>query len=805
MLINYLKIALRNISRSKLYSLINILGLATGMAACLVIFLWVQDELSFDRFHSQAESIFRVERQVDFREIHGQAPITSGTYGPALVKDYPEIEKFVRVDKQELNIRDHRNIFRKQEVLFADSSLFEIFDFRLVQGDPKSALHEPKSMVMTQAAALRFFNTDEVVGKTVSLDWRGTQTDFLVTGILEDIPQNSHITFDVAASIASYPTEQMATFLNNFLYTYIQISKNTTAPDLEPKFAAFLTRYMAADFLALVGPEADVNDVFKLKLKPLTDIHLSPSSEFEIEPQGSLSSVYIFSAIALLILAVACVNFMNLSTARANKRAREVGLRKTIGAQKQQLWRQFLGESVLLAFLALALALLFILLMIPAFNNISGKALTLGALFQSGNWWVLIGITLITGCLSGLYPAFFLTAFEPADVLKGGALKGSGRSVFRRGMAVVQFVISIALIIGTLVIYRQMEFIQNTSLGFDKENVLVIEAAGNQVQQNIEAFRSTLTEYSGIKAASVSSNIPGSSTFSDTVFKRSDLDDVFDLIFIRTDYDFVGTLGFKIIQGRTFSKDFSTDSEGALLINQAAVRELGFTPEEAVGKTLLRFSSATEMIEGTIIGVLEDFNFKSLHRNIEPCVLMLEPDNFELLSVRIQPGEIPRTIGFLQTQWSEFFPGEEFNYRFLDRHIDLLYQKEGKMRSLLVLFSSLSIFVACLGLFGLASFTAEEKTKEIGVRKVMGASSSHIFWLLCKEFAKWVLAANVIAWPLAYYAMSRWLQSFAYKISIGIGPFVVSAVLALLIALFTVSFQSFKAALADPAASLRYE
>lgn len=805
MFVNYLKIALRNISRNKLYSMINIVGLAIGMAACLVIFLWVQDELSFDRFHSQADRIFRVERKIDFRDSHGQAPITAGAYGPALVKDYPEIEKFVRVDKQEINIRDHRNIFRKQELLFADNSLFEIFDFRLEQGDPKSALVEPKTIVMTRKAALRLLNTAEVVGKTVSLDWNGTLTDFQITGILQDIPYNSHISFEIAASISSYPEEQMIQFLSNFLFTYVLIGKNTSLSDLEPKFEAFLTRYMAADFLAVLGPEINVNDVFQLKMKPLKEIHLYPSIEFEIEPQGSITSVYIFSAIALLILAVACVNFMNLSTARANKRAREVGLRKTIGAQKQQLWRQFLGESVLLAFLALALALLFILLMIPAFNNISGKHLTLGALFQSGNWWVLIGITLITGCLSGLYPAFFLTAFAPADVLKGGALKGTGRSIFRRSMAVVQFVISIALIIGTLVIYRQMEFIQNKSLGFDKENVLVIQAAGNPIQQNIEAFRSTLTEYSGIKAASVSSNIPGSSVFSDTVFKRSDSDEVFDLIFIRTDYEFVSTLGFNVIQGRNFSKDFSTDIESALMINQAAVQKMGYTPEEAVGKKLLRYASATEMIEGTIIGVMENFNFKSLRRDIEPCVLMLEPDNFRVLSVRIQPGEIPKTIGFIQEQWSEFFPGEEFNYRFLDQYIDLLYQKEGKVRSLLVLFSSLSIFVASLGLFGLASFTAEEKTKEIGVRKVMGASSSRIFWLLCKEFAKWVLAANIIAWPLAYYAMSRWLQNFAYKISIGIGPFVLSAVLALLIALFTVSFQSFKAALADPAASLRYE
>lgn len=504
-------------------------------------------------------------------------------------------------------------------------------------------------------------------------------------------------------------------------------------------------------------------------------------------------------------MVIACINFLNLSTARANKRAREVGIRKTIGAFKRQLWGQFLGESVLLSIIAAVLALLLIRLFLPAFNSISGKSLSILLLFHFSNLIILIGIALITGLLAGLYPAFYLTSFEPSQVLKGGALYGTGKSTFRRGMAIIQFVISIALIISTLVIYRQMAYIQNKSLGFDKENVVLIPAESNEVCKNIEAFRNTLTEDTRIKSVAVSSNVPGSSMFSDAVFKRDDSDEFYSLIFMATGYEFIDTYGFQVTQGRNFSKDFSSDIQGAIIINQAAAREIGYTPEESIGKKLHRFIEVSEFSENTIIGVVEDFNFKSLHQIIEPCLLMLSPDEFRVISVRIMPGDIRGTVDFIQQKWTETFPGEQFEYSFLDNRINLLYISEGKMRNIFLIFSILSIFVACLGLFGLAAFTAEERTKEIGVRKVLGASTSNILVLLSKECTKWVLMANLVAWPVAYFVMSRWLQNFAYKISIGPWPFVLSAVLALIIALLTVSYQAVKAALRDPIDSLRYE
>ncbi len=805
MFVNYIKTALRNLSRNRLYSFINIAGLAVGIAACLMIYLWVQDELSYDRFHEKAARIHRVERKVDFRDIHGQAPITSGPYGPALVRDYPEIENFVRLDRDEASVKDLRNIFRRQSLIFADSSIFEVFDFHLESGNPATALTQPQSIVLTPASARRFLGTDDVLGRSLTLDWNGVVTDFQITGILAEVPPNSHVRFEMLASIASYPEEDMTQWFSNFIYTYVLVRQGSSGKEVEKKLPAFLTKYMGADFTAFVGPESDINDVFQLKMKPLLDIHLYPSEQFEIESQGSMDSVVIFSAIAFLILVIACINFMNLSTARAHKRAREVGMRKAVGALKQQLRTQFLGESVLLSLLALILAVALIALSIPVFNAISGKALSLELLLEPANGATLFGIALLTGILSGLYPAMYLAAFSPVRVLKGTALSGKGKSVFRKTMSVLQFAISIILIIGTLIIYSQMRFIQNKSLGFDKENVVLITSESDEVGKNIEVLRSLLLENVGIKSVAASSNIPGSATFSDTVFKRDDSDEIFSLTFLRTDFDFVDTYGFDVIAGRRFSKDFTTDQLGALMINAAGVEEIGYSPQEAVGRKLLMAVSAQEFREFTIVGVIQDFHFKSLHRIIEPCVLLLAPEAIRFVSVRILPGDIMEILGFIREKWMEVFPGEEFEYSFLDDRINRLYASENRIRKIFLIFAALSISVACLGLFGLAAFTAAERTKEIGVRKVLGASEVSILVLFVKEFSKWVLAANIIAWPVAYYAMYQWMQGFAYRAKIGPGAFLLSAVLALLIALVTVSYQSVRAALSDPVRSLRYE
>lgn len=805
MFTNYVKITLRNLFRNKLYTFINIFGLAIGLAVCLMIYLWVQDELSYDRFHQNASRIYRVERKFDFRDMHGQAPITSGPYGPALVRDYTEVENFARLDRNELSIKDQKNTFHRQHLILTDNSIFEVFDFRLVKGDTQTALTQPRSIVLTREQAIKYFGEEDIIGRSLSVDWNEQITDFQITGILEEVPHNSHVRFEMLASISTYSDDDLTPWFGNFIHTYVLLKEGASSDELEKKLSAFLTKYMAAEFAAFLGPEADINDVFQLKMNPLLNIHLHPAEQFEIEPQGSMTSIYIFAMIAILILIIACINFMNLSTARANKRAKEVGIRKTIGAYKHQLWKQFLSESMLLAFIALILAVLLIKVFIPVFNAISNKSLYTGLLFMSQNWLILLGITLVTGLLAGLYPAFYLTAFEPAKVLKGSALSGGGKSTLRKSMAILQFVISITLIIGTLIIYKQMEYIQNKSLGFDKENVVLITTESNAVRQNIDFFRNTLMDDTRIISVAGSSNVPGSSMFSDTVFKRGDSEEVYNLIFMGTDYDFVETFKFRVIHGRQFSKEFGTDIQGALLINEAAAREIGYKSEEAIGKELNRAISAEEFVKGRIIGVVENFHFKSLHWVIEPFVLILNPDWLQIISVRIQPGDVRGTIDFIQQKWVETFPEEEFEYSFLDDRINLLYEGESKMRQIFFVFATLSIFVACLGLFGLAAFTAQQRTKEMGVRKVLGASEINVFVLLSKEFTKWVFVANIIAWPLAYYVMTKWLQNFAFRMNMGLWPFVLAAILAFVIALMTVSYQSIRAALTNPVDSLRYE
>jgi putative ABC transport system permease protein len=803
---NYLKIALRNFARNKLYTFINIAGLAIGIAACAMIYFWVQDELSYDRFHRNAERIYRVERRWDFREMHGQGPLASGPWGPALVRDYPEIEGYVRLESLELSIKDHRNTFRKQRLLAADNSIFDIFDFRLENGDASRALVQPYTVVLTTVMAYKYFGTEDAIGKFLAIDWMGHPVDFEVTGILEKVPANSHIHFDMLVSLSSYPDDVLNQWFGNLHYTYVLLSKEASVSELEDKFPAFLKKYVAAEFLAYFGPDIDVTDVFQVKLKPLLDIHLYPSKEWEIEPQGKMISVYLFSVVAFLILIVAGINFMNLSTARAARRAKEVGLRKTIGANKRQLQVQFIGESLLLAFAALLLAFGLIDVAVPVFNSISGKAVSINLIFQFQNWLILIGIGLISGFLAGLYPAFYLSAFEPVTVLKGSLLSGAGKSAFRRAMAVIQFAISIAIIIGTLTVYRQMVYMQNKSLGFDKENIITIPVENNRVRGKMDAFRNALLGDPRIKSVSGSSNIPGSKMLYDTNFRRVDNGETYNLLFINTDYDFIDTYKLDVIRGRQFSKDFGMDAQGAFILNEKAVNTLGYQAEEVIGKKLEMTVGNGEALIGEVIGVINNFHIQSLHLKIQPLLFLLaSADDINKMSVRIAPGDVPGAINYIKQKWEATFSGEVFEYDFLDSRLDQLYDAEKRAGDIFFLFSILSIFIACLGLWGLAAYTAEERTKEIGVRKVLGASAPGIVLLLSNEFTKWVLIANCIAWPLAWFVMNRWLQDFAYRIDVGIWIFLLAGALALVIAQLTVIYQSIKAAIANPVDSLRYE
>jgi putative ABC transport system permease protein len=805
MLKNHLKIAYRNFIRHKLYSFINIFGLAIGLSICMIISLWVLRELSYDRFHKNSRKIYRIERELFRDNLYSRWPIVGGAYKQALIDDYPEIENAARFWRREFAIKDHKNDVRRQEMFAVDNSVFDMFDFHLEQGDEKTALLEPQTVVLTRRNALRYFGIGDAVGKFLTFEWEGKQVDFEVTGILKEVPENSHIHFDMLISIASYPEEEFADWRSNYLYTYVLVSEDTSKSVLEEKLKTFVTQRLKphyGDLLILNKDMMGIHDVLKMHLFPIRDIHLYPSINWEVEEGASISSVYIFSSIAILILIIACLNFVNLSTARANKRAKEVSLRKTVGADKSQLKGQFIQESVLLAFVALGLAFIMSSLFIQVFNGIFAENLSLSVLLQPKNLIILVGATFFVGVLAGLYPALYLTRFEPAEVLKGGLQSGSGKSVFRRNLVVVQFSISIVLIFGMFTVYKQMRYIQTRSLGFDKENVVILPVRSQQIAQNYGSFRNELILNSQIIAISTSSEVPADSHYSNSYVNPPESDEPISMILFSSDHDFVETYRLEVLAGRAFSRDYSTDTEGTIILNESAARRIGWTPEEAVGKKLVGGYSEGE---AQVVGVVKNFNYKSLRREVEPMALFLLPGYIHKISVRIVPGDIERTLTFIQEKWESTFSGEEFEFSFLDNRINQLYASEKKMQNIFVIFSSLSILVACLGLLGLVSFTAELRTKEIGIRKVLGASTGKIILLMSKEFIKWIILANIVAWPLAWFLMNKWLQNFAYRANIGWIIFLLSGLITILIAIFTSIFQTLKAACANPVDSLRYE
>jgi len=802
MLKNYLKIAYRNFIRHKLYSFINVFGLAIGLSICMIISLWVLREMSYDRFHEKAHWIYRVERELFRDNLYSRWPIVGGSYKQALIEDYPEIENAVRFWRREFAIKDHKNAVHRQGMFAVDNSFFEMFDFRLEEGDEDTALEEPLTVVLTRKNADKYFETGDPIGKSLTFEWQGEQTDFKVTGVLKEVPENSHIHFDMLISIASYPEEEFADWRSNYLYTYVLVSKNTSKAELEEKLKTFVTQRLEPHYGDLLLQDRSIHEVLKMHLFSIKDIHLHPTADWEVEPGGNILSVYIFSCVAVLILIIACMNFVNLSTARASKRAKEVSLRKTVGAEKHQLRVQFIQESVLLAFVSLVLAFFMCSLFIQSYNGIFAENLSLSVFLQLKHMIILVGATFAVGVLAGLYPAYYLTRFEPVAVMKGGPLSGSGKSVFRRNMVIIQFSITIILIVGVFTVYKQMRYIQTRSLGFDKENVVIIPVRSQQIAQNYGSFWTELMRNSQIVAASASSEVPADSHYSNSHVNPPESDEPISMILFSSDHDYVETYQLEVLAGRAFSRDFSTDTEGTIILNESAAHRIGWTPEEAVGKKLEGGYSESE---AQVVGVVKNFHFKSLRREVEPMALFLYPNYIREISVRIMPGDIGKTLNFIQKTWETAFPGEQFEYSFLDNRINQLYASERKMQKIFVIFSSLSILVACLGLLGLVSFTAELKTKEIGIRRVLGASTGSVVVMLSKEFIKWILLANIIAWPLAWFMMNKWLQNFAYRANIGWFVFALAGFVTVSIAIFTFIFQTVKTACANPVNSLRYE
>ncbi|RDC65451.1 ABC transporter permease [Adhaeribacter pallidiroseus] len=782
---NYLKIAWRNLLRHKAFSFINILGLALGMTCSILIALWVQDELSYNTFHKNGPQLYRIMANLNWGEIQ------TGTNTPqplaeALRKDIPEITHVVQLTEWDLGVIFKANGKTNKETKgrFASPELFQMFSFPLVEGDPKTALVAPDAVVISQSLARRYFGNRAALGQIITI--KG-QNNVRVTGVMQNISKNSSLQFDFVLPMQGFvkKNDWVKTWGNFSLTTFLQLR-----PDADfAKVDAQVRKYMPQNH-----PEQKA-DFF---LQPVSAIHLYAYKASKPDG-GRIVYVRLFTLVAVFILLIACINFMNLATARSSKRSKEVGIRKVIGAARSLLVGQFMGEALLTASLAVLFSLVLVILLLPAFNQLTGKTITIA--YSSPLFFLsLMGITVVTGLIAGSYPALFLSAMEPVKVLKG-AVAGTRRGAFlRKGLVVFQFTLSLILMVGTVVIYRQINFIQNTNLGFDRENVIAIGIEGD-LDKNIKVFKTEILQTPGIKRATITSDLPLAiyNSSADLQWPGKAEKEAASISGVFVDYDYLQTMNIRIKEGRAFSRDFASDSD-AYMINEAAADMMGM--RNPVGQTVSFWNG-----KGKIIGVTKNFHSQSLHEPIKPLIMLPlpEPRGEGVLLVRTEPGKTKEAVASLEKAIRKYNPGYPFDYKFLDKVFEEQYRSEMTVGTLINCFAGLAIFISCLGLFGLALFTAEQRTKEIGVRKVLGASVVNIVALLSKDFLKLVLLANVLAWPLAWWAMNKWLQNFAFRADLGWWIFALAGIATLCIALITVSFQAVRSAVANPVNALRSE
>ena len=803
MIKSYFKIAWRNLLKNKAFSFINILGLSIGISVCFIIMLFVQDELSYDRFNKNADRIVRIY----FKAVMNGGKISEAGVMPpvarALKNDYPEVEDASRLRPDgRPKIEYQHKIFKEAEAAFADHNFFSVFSLPFLKGDPQTALVQPNTLVITEEMAHRFFGNDEPIGKTLTYNNSG---QFKVTGVIKKMPVNAHFHFDLLGSLETIDFAKSATWMEGNFYTYVVMKKGADYKKLEAKLPGMVEKYMGPQIVQAMGMNLSQfrtkgNDL-GFALQPLTAIHLHPETTTELEPAGNVKYVYIFGAIAIFMLLIASINFINLSTAGASKRAKEVGVRKVMGSGKWDLIRQFLFESLLVTAIALFIAALMVQLALPVFNNLSGKNLLFG--FDMRPVAGLIALGLAVGLLAGIYPAFFLSSFKPIATLKGKFNAGAKSLGLRSSLVVFQFFISVSLIIGTIIVYQQMKFIQNIQLGYNKEQLLVIPNSW-ALGKNEKTFKDQLLKDTRVENVTVSGYKPAGPTNNNNAMAYPEGKDnqVMTSLEYKIDEQYIPTLGIQMAAGRNFSPAYGTDSS-AMIINEAAVKAFGFG-NNAIGKIIVRSNSDRGRdYHFTVVGVVKDFHFRSLHEAITPLLMVLEPESGIIVKVRTK--DIPGLLSTMKQQWAAYNVEEPFSYAFMDELYNKTYTAEQKTGTILNIFAVLTIFVACMGLFGLATYTAEQRSKEIGIRKVLGASVTQVTSMLSKEFIKLVLIGCLIAFPLSWWAMSRWLQDFAYRVDISWWVFILAAVFALLIAMFTVSFKAIKAALANPVKSLRSE
>jgi putative ABC transport system permease protein len=809
MIKNYIKTAFRSLRKNKGFTAINILGLALGLATCLLIVLYVVDELSYDRYNTKASRIYRVNEDL---KLGGNNVLYAACMPPlakTLKAEYPYVENAVRlktigswhVKKGNVNILENR-------LAYADPAIFDVFTLPMINGNPASALVEPNSVVITETTAKKYFNSTNVVGKVLVLN---DNTSFKITGVIKDIPKQSHFNFDFFLSMSTWPDSRSNEWLRSDYNTYVLLKASADAKKLEASFPELLKKFSGPQMQAQLNMSIDAfeksGSFFRMNLISLTNIHLHSNRSGELGPNGTTQYVYIFSAIAIFILLIACVNFMNLSTARSSNRAREVGVRKVLGSSRKYLIAQFLTESILVTFIATVIAFFAAMLLLPLFNQLSDKAISITA--QSLAWIVpsLLCIVIFVGSLSGSYPAFYLSAFQPIDVLKGKLSAGFKGGYLRSFLVVFQFSISIFLIIGTMVIYNQLNYIQTKNLGYNRSQVLIVQNVF-ELDKQAKIFKQEVKEIPGVINATMTGFLPTSNWkntaiyFPDASFdqKRSMFPQNWEI-----DEDYISTLDMKMATGRSFLKNMATDSDG-IVINEAAAKFLGFKDpvNKIIYKSLGGKQSADNAKQYHILGVVKDFNFNSLRENVTPVVMRLAENN-GALSIRVNTTNLPALLSQIKDKWKGLSPNVQINYSFMDQEFDASYRIEQRTGQIFIVFTTLAILIACLGLFGLAAYAAEQRTKEIGIRKVLGANVSAIVGMLSKDFIRLVFISILIASPIAWYLMNKWLQDFAYRISIQWWVLVLAGVVALLIAFITVGFQSIKAAIANPVDSLKNE
>ena len=808
MILNYFKTAVRNICRHRVHSILNITGLAVGMACTMVILFWVRYELSFDRHQKNAERICRLTTDFHFGSFQGRYAVSNHPAGPTLQRDYPEVEKAVRFHQVWGNstVRYRDRQFVQRGIFYADNTVFEVFTLPLLRGDPRSALTTAYTAVITTAMASKYFGEEDPLGKVIKLsnavhDNLHNDQDFRVTGVVEKFPPNSHFTFDM---LLSYETiyvrnekqrEKWTGDIDN--YTYLLLAPDTDYREFEKKLPALVERHLEKEI-------QEVGASFDLFLQPLLSIHLYSKLKGDIAYPGVIEGVVAFTAIAIVILLIACINFMNLSTARSAGRSREIGVRKSLGADRRALIVQFMGESLIFSMISLFLALGLFELLMPLFRWIFPYEVKFENVYTPGTIAGFLGLAVLAGVIAGSYPAFLMSAFQPLRALKGTFSRGAGMSRFRSLLVVFQFTVSITLMVATIVCFRQFVYLQNKELGFGGEQVVVVNIFDTSIRQRTESVKAALRQHHGIVGVAFSSNLPGGSARTNVFAPQGfAYENMQKMEAVSVDADFVPTMQIGTLAGRNFLSGNSSGSSCDILINETAVRKFGWTTESAIGKTITELTDT--MVEKTIVGVVKDYHQRNLYNTIEPLYLEHRPESFHFALFRIRPESISETMDFLEKKWKEIDASGMFDYWFLDEMHATNYRSVKKIGMLFIGFTCVAILIACMGLFGLAMFSAEQRTREIGIRKALGASLADIALMLSKSFVKWVLVANIFAWPLTYWFTKDWIEDYPYRIEVGGDLYVLAGLLALVIALLAVSYQTVKAARGNPVDALRYE